>query len=836
MSQTQLSMAEISLEIFNILIQENDAINLQKMIGSDLPFLTTDSQGSNLLHHACQLGNLSCIKILLDNNVPINQLNHDQQTPLHIAIQARYWPSVELLLQHGDAQTQQYAKQCLADKIHLYKAAKHGFSNIAKVLIDLNHNVNGLSSYDNTALHYAAKNNQIDLLAYLIKHRADLNLQNIFRETALHLAIKKGYVTAVHLLLKNHANIFIKNDIGQSSYRLGLASENSQIRELVKQTFQKRLRESNSKFFNIERTRNPDVHTLGREFHETMQGHQDRCIDVPALPLRSIITAHMMPYRRALYLIDGDMSFFADSKRKDTLMAETFDWSNDGMDEKFEASSAWARFNIYIFGTPIKFQVKPLSSQIANLFIAGVNSYGREKENDILFMIDYFVHSSKEAKKRLKEKTLAQLILHTLHSGEPISKQSLIDAHILKRVNHKKVSKESPRSLLAKKDKEQTEYVHRLNKFIYLIGVIETHRRLYPFLDSTQNKVIPELPMGIAVAMALKLISINALNFEQVFSKDAKNFGPFTDDQINSIKGVELFNQKISALVELYYQHFPKQEFTQESMHTLLKETFGGEEDTDGEEYLSDDGSPIVGYDEAYTQKQTCLSQTHLHRAVITDDIQKVRKLLVSPIDIDAQDYQDKTALHYAVENNYVDIVRLLLEYGADPNIFDNSGNYPLFYAMDKDLILVIELLKLHHASEQQRNDVDGEFVHYVDKYGESVLHNAVSMADKPIFYKVLNHLRLDIDFKNSHGQTALHLAAVHHQIEFAKVLLKKHANPCAIDHSYKTPLYYAKKNKHKRITKLLTSNGATVEALRDEENLDLTSSEHTNTSVSSSI
>ena len=628
--------------------------------------------------------------------------------------------------------------------------------------------------------------------------------------------------------------MFVKNQTGLSPYRLGCASTNSQIHDQIKKTYHQRLGESNSKFFNIERSRNHDVHKLGSKFNETMQGHQDKMIDIPVLPLRSIITGHSLPYQRALYQINNDMSFFADSKQKDTLIAETFDWSNDGMDQCNIATQSWARFSIFIFETPIKFQVKPVASQIANLFISGANSYGREKEGDILFMLDFFIHSSDKETKLKKEKNLAKLILHTLYTGEQVTKQALIENDILKEIKLDKSFEKTQLNLLKKTDKQQTEYIERLNKFIYLIGVIETHRRLYPFLDPSQNQVIPELPMGIAVAMALKLISVNALNFELVFGKDPKNFGPFTDDQINSLKGIKLFEEKMSALVELYYKHFPSENFTQETLHSLLKETYGGEDDTDGEEYLSGDEEPIIGFDEAYSKKVNSHFQTRLHIATLKHDLTKIKKLLASPIEINAQDYQEKTALHYAVEQNFVDIVRLFLAHHADVNICDDLGNYPLHYAVEKDFILVQELLKLHGAEIQQMNDLDSEIVFNVDKYGESILHNAVTTGDKTMFFKVLKHPSLDIELKNSLGQTALHLAASHQQIEFLKILLKKQANPNATDFSFQTPLHLAKKNHNKKMIKLLMAYGGKLEYSSDDEDLALTSSEQSHTSVSS--
>jgi ankyrin repeat protein len=63
------------------------------------PNIQTD-KGRTVLYHDVSSNNLECVKLLLKHN--IDQISdHDDKTPLHIAIHNRDYTICELLLKHG---------------------------------------------------------------------------------------------------------------------------------------------------------------------------------------------------------------------------------------------------------------------------------------------------------------------------------------------------------------------------------------------------------------------------------------------------------------------------------------------------------------------------------------------------------------------------------------------------------------------------------------------------------------------------------------------------------------------------------------------------------------
>jgi ankyrin repeat protein len=83
---------------------------------------------------------------------------------------------------------------------------------------------------------------------------------------------------------------------------------------------------------------------------------------------------------------------------------------------------------------------------------------------------------------------------------------------------------------------------------------------------------------------------------------------------------------------------------------------------------------PRPGVDE-YGRKE-------LHHAAVSGDLEKVRALIASGADINAQDDNGFTALHFAAQENKAEIVDFLLQHNANLEIPDAHGNAPLFRAV----------------------------------------------------------------------------------------------------------------------------------------------------------
>jgi ankyrin repeat protein len=96
-----------------------------------------------------------------------------------------------------------------------------------------------------------------------------------------------------------------------------------------------------------------------------------------------------------------------------------------------------------------------------------------------------------------------------------------------------------------------------------------------------------------------------------------------------------------------------------------------------------------------------------LTEAVISNEVETVRTLLSSGVDVDQQDKIGYTALHYAAQNYLLDIALVLLEHKASVDAKDTYGNTPLFRAVfnSKGRGDMIQLLLIFGADKDSKNN-----------------------------------------------------------------------------------------------------------------------------------
>ena len=155
-----------------------------------------------------------------------------------------------------------------------------------------------------------------------------------------------------------------------------------------------------------------------------------------------------------------------------------------------------------------------------------------------------------------------------------------------------------------------------------------------------------------------------------------------------------------------------------------------------------------------------------IHRAIIREDLKKVKELLKNKISPDKQTGNNNTPLHIAVMRKNISAIKLLHKYNANPNLTNSHGSTPLHIAANKknNSKIIQLLIKM------------GTNINHTDRYGNTPLHLAL----------------------RSHGD-----------IKIIKLLLKSNANPNAINDDFETPLSIAKKYKNIPCIKLLRSYNA---------------------------
>lgn len=182
---------------------------------------------------------------------------------------------------------------------------------------------------------------------------------------------------------------------------------------------------------------------------------------------------------------------------------------------------------------------------------------------------------------------------------------------------------------------------------------------------------------------------------------------------------------------------------------------------------------------------------------------------------------ENKTYLHIACESGDKEMAALLIGRGASLKATDSHGYTPLHTAVKKGTYELVHLLLASGANPSHQtldelipNDSDSikkllktyrEAYHYRLQNQETPLHTCIRLNDKTHFGVIMR--RRDIDQKNNKGQTPLHLAAVHKESTFFRILIERGADIEAIDDQGHTILATAvQKNQRLNRTKWLLS------------------------------
>lgn len=209
----------------------------------------------------------------------------------------------------------------------------------------------------------------------------------------------------------------------------------------------------------------------------------------------------------------------------------------------------------------------------------------------------------------------------------------------------------------------------------------------------------------------------------------------------------------------------------------------------------------------------------NIHEAAKNGDTKKVAAFLKTGVQVNVKDKNGRTPLHLAAEKGYLQVVKLLIKSGADVNAKDQNGTSALhktsevyiynsffqFIPNKEECLGIVQLLIKNGADV---NDID-------NRTGFTPLYWPMMTGKGPKLSNLLLKNGVNINFKDSTGCTALHLASAMQNLNAVKFLLKNGAdvNHRKTDCEGITPLHWVSIQEDLKILKLLISKTSDINA-----------------------
>lgn len=195
--------------------------------------------------------------------------------------------------------------------------------------------------------------------------------------------------------------------------------------------------------------------------------------------------------------------------------------------------------------------------------------------------------------------------------------------------------------------------------------------------------------------------------------------------------------------------------------------------------------------------------QERLFEAVVGKEIDTVRELLNSGVDINAQNEQGRTAIMIATYANDAEMVKVLIDEGADVDIQDDMLNNPFLYAGAEGYMDILKLMIAAGADPKITN-----------RYGGVALIPASEHGYVEVVEELLTNTKTDVNHVNNLGWTALLEAIIlndgsEKQQQTIRLLIEYGADVNLADKDGVTPLEHAREKGYKEIEEILLEAGA---------------------------
>jgi len=189
---------------------------------------------------------------------------------------------------------------------------------------------------------------------------------------------------------------------------------------------------------------------------------------------------------------------------------------------------------------------------------------------------------------------------------------------------------------------------------------------------------------------------------------------------------------------------------------------------------------------------------TALHQCCIDDSEEMMKVLVEFGADVNAADSEQWTPLHAAATCGHLHLVKFLIENKANLLAVNGDGNMPYDICEDETTLSFIE-------NEMAKRGVTQELIDTTRSKTETeMLNDLIQLAQ--------NHG--DLEFRDSHGATPLHIAAANGYLSVLEFLLDHHCSTEVSDVDLWQPLHAAACWGHLEAVEILAQNGADISAV----------------------
>ncbi|KAF4517990.1 hypothetical protein B566_EDAN008826, partial [Ephemera danica] len=189
--------------------------------------------GETALHTACLKNKTEVVKLLLNHDCSINELDRGGHTVLHHAAEGGQVFVMEQLLKRN---TSLLNMQNYIGITPLHLASAVGNIEAVEFLLNQDCSVETRSNTGNTAFHFAAERNHIKILEILLtRNESLLNSQNNDGQTSLHVACWEGKIEAAEFLVRHDCSVTERDGCGNTVFHYASYKDQIQILDLLLQ-------------------------------------------------------------------------------------------------------------------------------------------------------------------------------------------------------------------------------------------------------------------------------------------------------------------------------------------------------------------------------------------------------------------------------------------------------------------------------------------------------------------------------------------------------------------------------------------------------------------------